>query len=160
MTDLYESYHARTKKVGKVIKKNNFTYYNILNFLGKHLKPGMKILDVGCGAGTIDLYLGKIVYEVVGVDISGQAIQAARNTAKTLGVNGVRFFKKNLESESLDFGKFDLIICSEILEHLGDHEMIFKKILVHLRRGGLVMVTVPSKKAPLYRMGLTKSFDR
>lgn len=157
---VHEKYHKKTRPVRKIISANNFTYRLLIKSL-KHIivKRKLKILDIGCGAGTLGIYLASLGNEVVGIDISERAINACKITAKNLHVSNIKF-------KSLDFmknkiqGKYDLIIFSEVIEHLPDDKLALTKINDLLKPKGILLLSTPSTKAPLYRLGLTKSFDK
>ncbi len=50
-------------------------------------RPGTRILDVGCGAGTNALYLARLGYRVTGVDVADGAVAAARSRAERAGLD-------------------------------------------------------------------------
>jgi SAM-dependent methyltransferase len=116
-------------------------------------------LDIGCGAGTVDFYLANKGYDVTGIDISSRAISSCQKTAKNLGLKNTNFIEVDFPKKSLP-ERFDFIICSEIIEHLDDDQLAFKQINKLLKPKGLLIVTTPSKNAPLYRWGLTNKFDQ
>ena len=62
-------------------------------FFLPHLHPGMQILDVGCGPGSITLGLAEVVApgKVVGIDLQPMQIEQARALAVERGVDSVRF---------------------------------------------------------------------
>jgi ubiquinone/menaquinone biosynthesis C-methylase UbiE len=62
-------------------------------FFLPHLRPGMRVLDGGCGPGTITVGLAQAVApgEVVGIDPLANRLDLARSTADAEGVNNVRF---------------------------------------------------------------------
>lgn len=82
------------------------------------LKPGMKVLDIGCGWGGMALYLHqKTGAEVLGVTLSEEQLKVARDRADAAGVAGkVRF-------ELIDYrhvtGQFDRIVSVGMFEHVG-----------------------------------------
>ena len=82
------------------------------------LKPGMKVLDIGCGWGGMALYLHqKTGAEVLGVTLSEEQLKVARERAEAAGVAGkVRF-------ELIDYrhvaGQFDRIVSVGMFEHVG-----------------------------------------
>jgi 2-polyprenyl-3-methyl-5-hydroxy-6-metoxy-1,4-benzoquinol methylase len=57
-------------------------------------------------------------------------------------------------------GRFDLIILSEVIEHLQNDDLALKRIHKMLNKKGVVIITTPSKHAPLYRLGYAKGFDK
>lgn len=158
--NLYEKYHSDRKNQLRVIGKGDFTYHSLINLIEKYTKNKNKFLDIGCGVGTIDFYILKLGKEVVGIDISKNGISVAKKNAFNLG------FSKRLKFQILDFskelpnGKFDVIICSEVLEHLKNDTLAVKKIKSILQKDGIIIASSPSQNAPLYRMGMLNKFDR
>src|SRR5688500_7673193 len=79
------------------------------DFLLPHLKPGMHLLDVGCGPGSITLGLAEVVApaETIGLDIQERSIELARQAALDTGVTNARFevgdcYKLPFDDESFD----------------------------------------------------------
>lgn len=65
-------------------------------FRAAGLKPGMRVLDVGSGAGDVAFLAAEFVgpeREVVGVDLDGAALAVARERAQSLGLNNVTFIE-------------------------------------------------------------------
>lgn len=160
MNLLYEKYHSRRKHQRLIIKSDDFTYREILSILQKIKVKSKKILDIGCGVGTIDFYLAKKGAIVLGVDISQNGISIAKANALILG------FENKIEFKILDFqkqsilGKYDLVICSEVLEHLKKDELVVKKINGLLKKNGIVIASSPSTNAPLYKWGFLYKFEK
>jgi 2-polyprenyl-3-methyl-5-hydroxy-6-metoxy-1,4-benzoquinol methylase len=157
--DLHEKYHSKTKSQYKIIGEKNFTYRIIISFVSKHLVKKQKILDIGCGAGTLDFYLADKGNNVTGIDISQKAIESCRKTADNLKIKNVEFKRVNFPKEAVN-GKFDFIIFSEVIEHLADDKKALREIYKLLNPGGILFLTTPSINAPLHRLGLTKKFDK
>ena len=82
MKKLYERYHSDRKSQRRIIGENDFTYRSMIYFIRKYVHLKDKVLDIGCGVGTIDFYLAKRGCNIVGVDISRQAILAAMKDSK------------------------------------------------------------------------------
>ena len=57
LSPLYEKYHKKTKAQKSVINRKNFTYRLLLQTIEPQLVSKRRVLDVGCGAGTLSLYL-------------------------------------------------------------------------------------------------------
>lgn len=71
------------------------------------LEGCMCVLDVGCGEGWPSLYLGRTIPEVVGMDISPGHVALARNTAKLMGLDNVRFEVADIRSLPFEDESFD-----------------------------------------------------
>ncbi len=157
--NLYETFHNKAKSQQKIINSNNFTYKVILSILDPYLTTNKDILDIGCGVGTLSLYCAKKSKKVLGIDISKNAISIANNSVKYLKLKNVNF-------ETVDFpqnapkGTYDLILCSEVLEHLPDDSLALKKIFNLLKPNGIAIISTPTKTAPMYRLGLASNFDK
>lgn len=155
----YDAFHKDTSVQSKIIGRDNFTYRHILQQINTYIDPSMSVLDIGCGAGTLALYLAEKGNNVVGIDISEKAIKDAQKSA-------VKNELKNVQFKVVDFptatpeGKYDAIICTEVIEHLYDDELAIKKMSNLLRSGGILILSTPSQNAPLYRLGLAKKFDK
>ncbi len=158
---LYEKYHQKTRPQREVIKKKNFTYRLILNIVEPYLANRKKILDIGCGAGTLSLYIANYDNHIIkGIDISPKAISACKTSAQKLGlIQNTRFQVGNFLKTRIK-EDFDLILCTEIIEHLPKDNIAIKKIFNYLKPNGLVIITVPSIKAPLYKTNFVKKFDK
>lgn len=157
---LYEKYHSKSKDQHKLISDNNFTYINILPPLNAALNKKVKdVLDIGCGSGTISLYLGSKGFNVTGIDISKKAIAACQESAKNLDQKTCKFYISNFPNKILP-RKYDLVFFSEVIEHLPDDDLALKKIHRLLKPGGILFLSTPSKNAPLFRLGYSKKFDK
>ena len=105
------------------------------------LKPGQKILDIGCGWGGMALYLNRVAgAEVLGITLSEEQLRIARARAETAGVSDrVRF-------ELLDYrqvkGRFDRIVSVGMFEHVGPphYRPFFQKCRELLTPDGVMLL--------------------
>jgi len=74
--NIYESFHQGTRSQSKIVYGNNFTYRHIIYFIDKYLTKNTKVLDIGCGAGTLCFISLTKVNRVLGFDISIKAIKS------------------------------------------------------------------------------------
>jgi len=101
----------------------------------------LRILDVGCGsAAQLGLPLAHHGYRLTGIDMHAPSIAKARELAD--GLSNARFVAGNVDG--LDAEPFDVVILSEVLEHVREPESLLRSSLRHLRNDGLVIVTVPN----------------
>lgn len=78
------------------------------------LRPGSRVLDVGCGPGRHSLELARRGIEVHGIDVSATFIEAAQRSALAEGLVGVTFERldaRNLSDSASETGAFDAAIC-------------------------------------------------
>jgi len=107
--------------------------------------PGKKVLDIGCCAGYISVWLAGNNANVVGIDISKNAVEAAKKHAKIRKVSGrCEFYNKDIIKEDLKNvinGRFDIVIAKDVIEHIKDDGLFLKKIHDLLKDGGILVLT-------------------
>lgn len=156
---LYEEFHSVTKLHKKIVSIDDFTHGEILKIISSHINEGMQVLDIGCGTGSVSLWVSRHAKSVVGIDISNRAIQSCKHNAKALGVRNARFICESIEGHR-EKNKYDLIIMLEVLEHLENDDKVLKQVHGMLKNGGTLLLSSPSVNAPLYKIGYLKGFDK
>jgi 2-polyprenyl-3-methyl-5-hydroxy-6-metoxy-1,4-benzoquinol methylase len=159
-------YDPIKKSLGKVFNKTpilRIFFYKLLDllflrawYLKKELKKWAKkhpdkayILDAGAGFGQYDYYTSRLNknYKILGVDLKTEQIDDCNN-----------FFKKINESHRISFQfadltkfvekeKFDLILCSEVMEHIEDDITVLQNFHSSLKTGGTLLISTPSDMA-------------
>lgn len=138
--------------------KSSLSKNNLLEHLVRYnLLPGsdtMRVLDLGCGAGHGSNMLSKKYKNVVGVDISEDAIAYA---------------KENWNAENIEFkvgsaleipfpdNSFDVVASFEVFEHLNDWKKFLSEIKRVLKPDGIVYISTPNKT--LYSPGTKKPIN-
>lgn len=109
-------------------------------FLLPHLHPGTRVLDIGCGPGTITLGLAKAVApgEVVGVDLQQNMVARARTLAAERGVGNVRFERADAYELPFAESSFDAALQHRVLMHLADPVRGLREVRRVLRPGGVL----------------------
>ncbi|MFA7413460.1 MAG: cyclopropane-fatty-acyl-phospholipid synthase family protein [Rhizobium sp.] len=106
-----------------------------------NLKPGMKVLDIGCGWGDLALYLAKLEdVSVVGVTLSKEQHALATKRAVDAGLAGrVRFELKDYRDVA---ETFDRIVSVGMFEHVGvqHYDEFFKKLNALMPDDGLAVI--------------------
>lgn len=122
----------------------------------KVTRPHVKVLDVGCGNGAITFAVASVGCEVVGVDVSESSIEHARESNRFVNA---RF--EAVPGDEFDLeDTYDLIICSEVLEHLYRPERLLKTMVRHLKDDGFLFITIPNGYGPREILGRTEKFLR
>lgn len=115
----------------------------IVSFL--RIKPGLRVLDIGCGRGELVLWAAAQGAEAVGIDYSSEAIKLAK-LARSKQAKKIQERTKflHMDAKKLDFdnGAFDLILLTEVIEHLYPEELklILSKISKILKSDGLLFI--------------------
>jgi len=156
---LYEEYHKNSRLQKRILSNSNFTYYYLIDTLNRNLKKVRNVLDIGCGTGAIDFYLAHKSIFVTGVDISKKAIQIAKKNSKKLNLDRKTKFVVSEFPYTKINKKYDLIICSEILEHIRDDSKAVEVVYKLLKSGGLAIFSSPSINAPAYKTGIAQKHD-
>ena len=109
-------------------------------FFLPRLRPGMRLLDAGCGPGTITLGLVAAVApgEVVGLDLSPAMVTQARALAADRRVANARFEVADLQALPFPDASFDAAFESAVLEHVPDPTRAVAELRRVLRPGGVI----------------------
>ncbi len=116
------------------------TAENSAGYLLSRLSPGMTLLDVGCGPGTITCDLARRLApgQVIGVDVSAEVIEEA--TAAGADIPSVSFEEGDLIDLRFEDGTFDVVHAHQVLQHVGDPAAALTEMRRVCRRGGIVAV--------------------
>lgn len=134
MTSLAKYYDNKVK----IYKPSKSREKKILELLGTDIE-GKKILDIGCADGTFGSKLalrGAIVY---GVDVSPTAVSIARKKIKEVYVTDLNSRKLPFNAET-----FDIVIASEVIEHLFNPENLLTESKKVLKKNGSLIITTPN----------------
>jgi SAM-dependent methyltransferase len=104
------------------------------------LRPGMRVLDVGCGPGDVSFVAARLVGpqgSVIGIDAAVDIIELARARAKEAGVTSVRFEQTTVGDLVLD-EPVDAVIGRLILMHLPDPVATLRQLAGLVRPGGVI----------------------
>lgn len=121
-----------------------------VNFDKINLKPGIKILDIGCGPGRhVSAFYSKENVTVIGADLNLNDLKEGTGRLEfhdRLGAHASgtwAFTCANITSLPFDDDTFDIVICSEVMEHIPDEKKAAAEILRVLKPGHDLVVSVP-----------------
>lgn len=97
------------------------------------------IADLGCGTGSISVLLAEWGHSVVGLDISTQMIEIARNKAQTAGVSA-SFVHGGAAAPPLPSASFDVVLARHVLWALDDPAAALRRWAALLKSGGLMLL--------------------
>jgi ubiquinone/menaquinone biosynthesis C-methylase UbiE len=104
------------------------------------IAPGMKVLDVGSGAGDVALLLAELIGpegSIVGVDVSASVLETARARLQAVGFEQATFLVGDIRSVVLE-NDFDAVVGRNILMYLANPAEVLRLCANHLRPGGLI----------------------
>ena len=133
----------RIEYVTEKIKK----HFNIVNKKNSYLEE-LKILDIGCGGGLISEPMARLGGSVTGIDASKKNIEVAKIHSKKSNLN-IRYLNKS--PEQLDeYGKFDIILNLEIVEHVEDVNLYLESCYKLLKKGGIMFTATLNRTLTSY----------
>ncbi len=105
----------------------------------RDLEPG-RVLEIGCAQGDMLRTLGEMSFTGMGVDLSEEALQEAREVLKG--------FRGKIEVDQVgtqrDTGPYDYVMSFEVLEHIRDDLEAVREWRGYLKEGGRLILSVPS----------------
>ncbi len=143
-----EKYQSKNSLKRKMIEQFHQKMLEIIREMlndKTHDENPPRILDAGCGEGFFAARMREAFpeAEIVGCDGAKEALEIAGEMNPD-----IRFEEANLYELSYEDGQFDLVVCSEVLEHLNDPAAALAELC---RVGKKVLVTVPNE--PWFRLG-------
>ncbi|MBU1110110.1 glycosyltransferase [Patescibacteria group bacterium] len=127
-----------SKEPLRFLSEKEAVYYLVYKYLKN--KPSLKILEVGCGYGYLTYALNHQGHQSTGIDISETAINFALKNF------GNCFVKANIESFTKRTNrKYDLIIATELIEHLPQPGKFISKCLETLGKNGKIVIATPNR---------------
>jgi len=105
--------------------------------------PKMRVLDIGCQDGWLSNRIARWGHSVVGLDFSPPYLEIAKRNARSenLDATYVLGFIEDLATSVPE--KFDVVICTEVIEHAADPEHLIASIKSVLRPGGKLLMSTP-----------------
>lgn len=152
--ELYDDGWRKELKIGKEERGN---LQSNLEFLDQAdvLKSNNKVLEIGCGIGSVVFKLSEQGYEVIGTDISREAIAYGQK----------KYGDIHLEvqaAETLPYGdeSFDVVLSFDLFEHVAATDMHLSEVRRVLRPGGHYLFQTPNKYSnAIYETLWTKSLQ-
>ncbi|MEA3471352.1 MAG: class I SAM-dependent methyltransferase, partial [Thermodesulfobacteriota bacterium] len=121
-----------------------------VDFKKLDLTPGFRVLDAGCGAGRhlSEAFRYRGIH-VVGIDLNREDVVTAKNTLKIMRQKGEDgggswlVARSDITHIPFEDESFDIVICSEVLEHIPEQKRAAREIIRVLKTGKSLIVSVP-----------------
>lgn len=118
------------------------------------LRPGERVLDVGCGAGRHAFLLAEHGFRVDGMDLSPELLSVLRRFDG--GRYGIRAFEGDIQSPPKElWGRYDAVVGFFVLHHVADVLAAMRGAARLLRPGGRIAFMEPNPWNPLYYFQVT-----
>ena len=137
--------YARLARQGEIMKPMTRRL-----FTEAGIQPGMRVLDLGSGAGDVCMLLAELVGpsgKVIGLDLDDQALQHARERATAAGFTNITFTHSDFTHYVPD-APLDAIVGRLVLMYQADPAEALSKLTHHLRPGGIVAFIEPWFQSP------------
>ena len=114
-------------------------------FLAPLLRKGLRVLDVGCGPGSMTRDIAERVTPgwVIGVDTNEDRVAMARQIARESNLQNVRFHVADAAALPLSASAVDIVFANGLVEHLQDPAVVVEEFYRVLRKGGRVALRSP-----------------
>jgi len=130
----------RHRWAGRTVHEVEFALQNLA------LRPGSRVLDLGCGPGRHSLELARRGFDVVGVDFVESFITEAKESARIRGLSNAQFLLADGRSIDSSIGAFSGAICLYdvvgTFPELRENERLLQAVARHLERGGRALFSV------------------
>ena len=116
------------------------TAENSAGYLLPHLRPGMSVLDVGCGPGTITVDLAARIApgQLTAVEQTDSALDLARAEVQARDQSNVEFLTADVHALDLPDDSFDVVHAHQVLQHVADPVQALREMRRVCKPGGVV----------------------
>jgi ubiquinone/menaquinone biosynthesis C-methylase UbiE len=111
----------------------------------RYSHPCHRVLDVGCGSGVFSLLAAEHNLTVLSADASAQMLRLCQLKQERQNLRNLSFLQVRIEQlEPADLGRFDLILCSSVLEYVDDLWASIQRLNELLAPGGVLLLSLPN----------------
>ncbi len=114
---------------------------------------GLRILDIGCGAGILSEPLARMGAEVVGADPSAANIAAAKQHAEQAGL-AIDYRATTIEALAVSDERFEAVLAMEVVEHVADVTLFLKQCAQLVKPGGVLIVATINRTLKSFALAI------
>ena len=112
---------------------------------------GRQVVDVGCGGGILSEAMARRGAQVLGVDLAERSLKVAQLHAMEAGLQNVQYREVAAEALAAEMpGRFDVVTCMEMIEHVPDPGAIVEACAKLVRPGGWVFLSTLNRNPKSY----------
>ncbi len=138
LSAIYDDYDATDKYLAKYRKKILTATYK-QKLVGRHLpKDAKTFLDIGCNIGAVCEAARRLGYESMGIDLDEPTLKLARELAPNCRFQRLTSYELAGQGEN-----FDLVFCTEVLEHVPEAHEFAASFRQLVKSGGILYLTTP-----------------
>jgi SAM-dependent methyltransferase len=138
--DCYERMQYREKHIDDIL---SLLYPQLTKPLNE-----CTVLDMGCGIGGLSIPAASRVKTIKGIDLNESYITACKEKATAEGLDNIEFEIKSL-FELQEKERYDVVLCSDVLEHVANQDGLLSKIVQTLKENGVFYLTTNNKYWPM-----------
>jgi len=116
----------------------NYFHSQTARLVAKYADESAKILDAGCGIGELAVFIDPDAYEYTGLDLAESYLEVARTRTP-----GHEFVQGKLEALPFPNEHFDMVLCTDVLEHVLHLDDAVRELLRVLKPEGILIARVP-----------------
>jgi len=129
-----------------VLKPQAHSSHSILLRLVPENGNGRRLLDVGCADGYLSRLFAERGFSVTAIDAPGP---------RRAITDGIRYLEADLDSGlPMSEGRFDFVVCADILEHLRDPDSFIRQIRSRIAEGGKLIASLPNSGNIYFRLNV------
>jgi 2-polyprenyl-3-methyl-5-hydroxy-6-metoxy-1,4-benzoquinol methylase len=129
---------------------NHYLRIVLMDRIFRSIDTKGKALDVGCSAGAQSFSLERNGFSVTGIDLGEKDLVKAREWGRSVG-SKCEFKAMDISNTEFADGTFDLVLCSEVMEHVLDQRKVVSEISRITKKGGYVIFSMPNGESPYWK---------
>ncbi|MEG2381492.1 MAG: class I SAM-dependent methyltransferase [Oscillospiraceae bacterium] len=141
---MYNNFASIYDKLQEVNYESFISFYEEI-FKTTDLKPKL-VLDLACGTGNITIPMARLGYDMIGVDLSVEMLNIAREKANNDNLD-ILFLNQDMTDFEL-YGTVDAIVCAldgvNYISNISDIKQMFMRVLNYLNPGGIMIFDINS----------------
>lgn len=140
--EFWDTYHRRRR--GRGIRSLSVLTADLRRLLRRHVRPGMKVLEIGFAPGDLLAWVAtRLRAEVAGIDYSESGVAAARQLFERADI-AADLHCEDLLATTQPAAAFDVVYSAGVIEHFSDPAKVVRKHVELARPGGLALITLPN----------------